>query len=329
MKYYAYMRCSTSTQMKNNGFQEQEVEIEKFVKANNIKIESIFTDGGISGTKEDRDGLIDLINTLEKGDKVIVLNTSRLWRDDGVKFFVHRQMKKIGADIVSIENPRYSLYINDPSDYLVNSMMEVFDAYQRMEIAMKLQKGRSAKAKHGGKACGNTPYGYKWDGKNVVADENKASVVRNMFNEYLETRSTSKIKRLLDEAGIKTNRENNFSIQAIKNILTNDFYIGVVTHNGMKYPGKHDTIVGKEVFERVQEMLTKQKGDITMTEQERREYVAFMCNIENEYNCDKCPENKDADTDFCRQYPCGQQNCWVTCHCRQKGDRYGTITGTD
>ena len=36
----------------------------------------------------------------------------------------------------------------------------------------------------------------------------------------------------------------------------------------------------------------------------------------NEYNCDECPENKDFD-DWEGKYPCGQQNCWVTCHCRE------------
>lgn len=28
------------------------------------------------------------------------------------------------------------------------------------------------------------------------------------------------------------------------------------------------------------------------------------------------PENKDFD-DWEGKYPCGQQNCWVTCHCRE------------
>lgn len=47
-----------------------------------------------------------------------------------------------------------------------------------------------------------------------------------------------------------------------------------------------------------------------------KKYVEFMYNPENEYNCDECPENKDFD-DWEGKYPCGQQNCWVTCHCRE------------
>lgn len=53
-----------------------------------------------------------------------------------------------------------------------------------------------------------------------------------------------------------------------------------------------------------------------ISEEERKKYVEFMYNPENEFNCDECPENKDFD-DWEGKYPCGQQNCWVTCHCRE------------
>lgn len=48
----------------------------------------------------------------------------------------------------------------------------------------------------------------------------------------------------------------------------------------------------------------------------QEEYIKFMYNRANEYNCDECPENRDFD-DWEGKLPCGQQNCWVTCHCRQ------------
>lgn len=47
------------------------------------------------------------------------------------------------------------------------------------------------------------------------------------------------------------------------------------------------------------------------------EYCKWMYNMENEYNCSECPENKGYD-DWEGKLPCGQQNCWVTCHCRAR-----------
>ena len=46
--------------------------------------------------------------------------------------------------------------------------------------------------------------------------------------------------------------------------------------------------------------------------EKREEYIKFMYDLRNELNCDACPENQDM---VFKKYPCGQQNCWVTCHC--------------
>ena len=47
-----------------------------------------------------------------------------------------------------------------------------------------------------------------------------------------------------------------------------------------------------------------------------KEYLDFMFDPENEFKCSKCPENRDADN-WDAKYPCGQQNCWVTCHIKK------------
>lgn len=51
-----------------------------------------------------------------------------------------------------------------------------------------------------------------------------------------------------------------------------------------------------------------------------KQYLDFMCNPANEYNCDHCPENRHHDGNgFDHRLPCEQQNCWVTCHVRRDG----------
>ena len=46
-------------------------------------------------------------------------------------------------------------------------------------------------------------------------------------------------------------------------------------------------------------------------------YQDFMFNPANEYNCDVCPE-RGVNRNDCG-LPCGQQNCWVSCHCGRVG----------
>lgn len=257
MAIYAYYRVSTQTQAEQNGIEMQIAEVEKYCSANGIEIADSFKDEGISGTRADREGLNDLLATLEKGDSVIVQNTSRLWRNDSVKVMIHHEMKKSGADIISVEQKTYSIYSKDPNDFLFNGMMELLDQYERMTIAMKLAKGRKARAKTGNKPCGTAPYGYKWDGNQIVIDFNNNLVVGDIFEKYIELKSLFKLKTYCDEKGYKTSTGKDFSKQSLKNILENDFYIGVVTYAGKKTSGGHEAIIEKSVFDSANEVLKR------------------------------------------------------------------------
>ena len=45
------------------------------------------------------------------------------------------------------------------------------------------------------------------------------------------------------------------------------------------------------------------------------DYKKFMYNPENSHNCENCPENNNCSS-WGGNLPCGQQNCWVDCHCK-------------
>src|SRR5699024_7051227 len=98
--------------------------------------------------------------------------------------------------------------------------------YERMSISMKLAKGRKTKARAGVKACGVAPFGYKWKGTNVVIDEEKSEIVKEIYSLYNNGYSLQKIADMLNNKGITTDRGKQFSKQAISVILKNDFYTG-------------------------------------------------------------------------------------------------------
>lgn len=254
---YAYYRVSTQSQMEQNGIQMQVKEVEKYCRENNIEITGTYIDEGISGTRADREGLNELLTVLEKGDKVIVQNTSRLWRNDSVKVMIHHEMQKIGADIISIEQKTYSIYSKDPNDFLFNGMMELLDQYERMTISMKLAKGRKARAKDGHKPCGIAPYGYRWQGNDIVIDFNNNLIVEDIFKNYIELKSLQKLKEYCDQKGYKTSNGKNFSKQALKNIIENDFYIGIVTYAGKKVEGEHERIITDDLFTKANSILKR------------------------------------------------------------------------
>ena len=270
MAYYGYMRVSTETQAeKGYGLDAQRSEIEKYAAKNGLTVEDYFTDAGVSGAAKDtaedseaiskRAGLLELLATVGEGDSVIVLNTSRLWRSDVTKVLIRREMMKRGAQIISIEQPRYDLYATDPNDRLIAGMMELLDEWDRASIALKLARGRTVKAKGGDKPAGVCPFGYQYseDKKSVVIDEDEAKIVKFMFTEGQKGASLSEITDELNAKGWRTRRGNEWTRGSVRAILRNRFYIGELQHQGKTIAGAHDPIISKIQFGKVAAQLEK------------------------------------------------------------------------
>ena len=157
IKAVGYVRVSTDSQVRHGySLDEQREEIVRYCNNQQYALLEIFSDEGVSGAKADedemtvaRDGLLDmLVYVKERGVRyIVVLSTSRLWRSDMVRVLIHRELKKCNVDVRAIERPQYSIYTQNPNEVLVNGMLELLDVYERLEIALKLKRGRLQKAK--------------------------------------------------------------------------------------------------------------------------------------------------------------------------------------
>jgi len=257
MKYYEYYRVSTQTQVEENGITMQVDVVTNYMDKKGIESSGVFKDEGISGTIVDRPGITELLATLEKGDRVIVQNTSRLWRDEFATAIIKRQIQNIGADVISVEQPRYTVKHTDPNEMFMNSIFELLDRYDKMLISVKLAKGRKAKARNGSKPCGVAPYGYKWNDKEIVIDYNNNLVVVDIFEKYIELQSLEKLRQYCISKNYKTSQGKDFSRQALKNIIENDFYIGILTHADKKVEGVHEIFLDKGLFQKANEVLKR------------------------------------------------------------------------
>lgn len=271
MKYYGYARVSTETQAeKGYGLDTQQGEIRKYAAAHSLPIENIFVDAGISGAIKDtdadeaitkREALMELLAVVDESDTVIVLNTSRLWRSDNTKVLIRRELMKKKVKLISIEQPQYDLYTVNPNDRLVAGMMELLDEWERLNIALKLARGRTVKAKGGDKPAGVCPLGYKYapDKKSVIIDEDEAQIVKTIFTEAQKGSSLQRIADTLNEKGYRSRRGNAWSSGSIALIVHNEFYTGVLTHQGKPIKGNHPPIISKVQFGKAQAQITRRK----------------------------------------------------------------------
>ncbi|TLS50077.1 recombinase family protein [Paenibacillus antri] len=258
MNVIGYVRVSTSGQAKDGySLAYQQDEIRSYCQEQGWNLQDIFTDEGISGAKVDEDALeVDRIGfqsmlaalATRDYDAVVVLNTSRLWRSDIVKVLVHREFKKYGVDVKSIEQPTYSIYKKDPSDFLINGLMELLDAYQRLEISMKLSRGRSKKAQQGGYAGGRAAFGYKANKgqKSIAVNERQALAVKRLFDirEQYPSWTLTELAAQLNVEGFTTQQGKPFGKVQVKRILDRrEFYRGLYHYGGIEVEGLHQAII--------------------------------------------------------------------------------------
>lgn len=261
--YYGYIRVSTETQAeKGGGLDVQKAAIEKYAADNGIEIQRIFCDAGISGTQENRPALDELLlETLQEGDTVIVHNTSRLWRSIFAQATVMKAVIQAKANIRSIDEPSFDVYLyqRDPENFMITGMLGMLDQWERMTIARKLARGRTSKANKGDKPAGICPYGYRYtaDKKHVEPDPEEVPTLRLIFTEGQKGTSLDKIAKLLNNKGLRTRRGCEWQKGSIHLILKNNFYTGVVTHQGREIPGSHEPLISKVQFGKVQAQLKR------------------------------------------------------------------------
>jgi len=258
LNVYGYTRVSTDLQAKSGySLAEQQDEIIKYCKGNDLNLINTFKDEGVSGAKMDeeemsiqRDGLLDMLSELKRNDikYIVVLSTSRLWRSDMVKVLIHRELKKQGVDIKVIDRPNYSIFSSSPNDILVNGILETLDTYERLEIALKLKRGRQQKAKGGGYSGGGVPYGYisKRGSKVIEIEPRKAEAVQRVFelNSMCPWLTLQEIADTLNNEGFTTAKDACFHPSQIKRILDNrSFYEGKYHYSGITSVGLHEPII--------------------------------------------------------------------------------------
>jgi len=258
MNVIGYVRVSTAGQAKDGySLAYQQDEIRSYCQTQGWNLVEIYVDEGISGAKVDEDtmeidrmGFQMMLASLEHQeiDAVVVLNTSRLWRSDIVKVLIHREFKKYGVDVKSIEQPSYSIYKKDPSDFLINGLMELLDAYQRLEISMKLCRGRRKKAQQGGYAGGRVAFGYKArkGSKAIEINEKQAQAVKRVFElrEQHPSWTLAEIATRLNQEGFTTQQGKLFTKVQVKRILDRQsFYEGQYHYGSVITTGLHQAIL--------------------------------------------------------------------------------------
>ena len=231
------------------GLETQKDAIMMYCAANGLELAQIFEDPAFSGSLQplERPGLHDLLEALKAGDinQVIVTRLDRLARDTMLSLWLMKEIKKLGAELVSIAEPgRWE----DPTQKLLLTMVAAFAEFEKSLITSRLSSGRRTKARQGGYAGGKAPIGYKAErgGKALALDEEKASTVVRVFDlrDMMPDASLKKIADMLNAEGYTAKEGKPFYPMQVKRMLDRkEFYEGIYRYSGVEAEGQHQAIL--------------------------------------------------------------------------------------
>lgn len=141
-KHYGYIRITSQVDSDIMlGEETQKRIIQAYCQQNKITLDGIFTDAKNPETDDpehERPELWKLFDVLSEEDIIIVTNTGILWKDDVMRIYIEKSIKRKNGHVISVEQPRYSIY--EPQEFLFNSIMEIMDQYDCAREAAYLDK---------------------------------------------------------------------------------------------------------------------------------------------------------------------------------------------
>mgnify|MGYP000613914411 FL=1 len=250
-----YNRVSTIMQDKNESLTEQTDECIRYCKTNGYEIYKILKDVK-SGTKDDRAGYLELKKHIRRRDFdiLVVLETSRIARKMKELVLFFSLLNENNIEYISIREPNYNTTTPD-GKFAMNIRLGLIQ-FERDNTAERVTDRLYFKASKGQWVNGKPPIGYKLVNKRLEIDEEKAEIVKNIYEDFLNGYSLNQINNKLQFS---------WGSKQVKRILTNPTYKGYIrygTRSNRKknnreafiVKGWHEAIIPEDKWEKVQEM---------------------------------------------------------------------------
>lgn len=257
MKGVIYARYSSDNQ-REESIEGQLRECKEYAERNDITILGTYIDRALSAKTDNRPEFQHMIKDSAKGlfDVVLVWKLDRFARNRYDSARYKNLLKKNGVKVISAREN-----ISEGSEGIIlEAMLEGYAEYYSAELSEKVIRGltdNALKCKYNG---GTVPMGYYIDEQQYYQiDPKTAPVVLEMFTKYSEGATMQELVNLLNSRGMRSIRGGKITLNIMNHLLKNRRYMGEYSYRDVVKEDGIPAIVPKELFERVQERLAKNK----------------------------------------------------------------------
>ncbi len=227
-----------------------------------------YDDGGISGATMERPALMRLLKDIAAGrvDVVVVYKVDRLTRALSDFAKIVDTFDENGVSFVSVTQ---QFNTTTSMGRLTLNVLLSFAQFEREVTAERIRDKIAASKQKGMWMGGNLPLGYDTKDRKLIINDVEAKTVRHIFQRYIELKSVLGLMEVLRAEGIvskvrisEAGRQSGgvpFNRGALYYLLKNRVYLGEITHKDESYPGLHDAIVAKKLWDSVQTLLSENR----------------------------------------------------------------------
>lgn len=223
-----------------------------------------YDDPAFSGGNLERPALQRLLKDIDVGkvDVVVVYKIDRLTRSlaDFAKL-----VELFDAKSVSFVAVTQQFNTTSSMGRLTLNVLLSFAQFER-ELSSERVRDKVAASRAKGKwTGGSVPLGYDAINKTLIPNRSERETVRYIFRRYLELNSMARLIEDLDKKKITTKTRNTkdaiyrggslFTYGPLAYLLRNRIYIGEMGHKGKWFPGEHEPIIDREVFDQTQALF--------------------------------------------------------------------------
>ena len=262
MKQFVALARVSSREQEREGFslEVQEEALKRYAALQGGEIIRLFKIAETASKRDERKTFKEMVAFAKKRapglDGLLFYKVDRAARNLVDYVELERLESEYGVPFISVSQPTE----NNPAGRMMRRTLANMASFFTEQMAVDISQGLNRRVQEG-LFPARAPYGYRnvrINGRSIVEiDPNAAENVKRIFHLYAYENCTLEgvVARLAKEGRRYRSDRPQFNRTSVHNVLNDRSYIGEILYRGGWHPGKHEPLIDRATWNRVQALL--------------------------------------------------------------------------